>query len=82
MFKDIDKIVTHRKHILEMAKQMRIKSFRETFPFLIQSMLFSDTMNPFPKIPIRNSMTEMIINKIPSMFDMSVHRESLPSKQH
>jgi hypothetical protein len=35
VLKDIADIVVHRKHFLEMAKQVRIKSVMEIFLFLI-----------------------------------------------
>jgi hypothetical protein len=65
-----------------MAKQVIIKSVREIFPFLIQSLLFIRTMNPFPKTPSMNSVTQTIINKFSTVLDMRVHKETLASTYH
>lgn len=57
---------------------MRMKLIREIFQFLIQSMLFINKMNPFPKIPVMSSTAE-IRSRVFSKLDMSVDWESLPS---
>lgn len=41
--------------ILATAKQVRMNSADETFPFLTHSMQFTSPMNPFPSTPKINS---------------------------
>jgi hypothetical protein len=79
---EIHEIVIHRTEILEMAKQVKIKSIKEVFLFLIQFMLFIRTMNPFPKIPMINSTRETTKNKLSIMLNMSACRENLPLIHH
>lgn len=44
-----------------MAKAVRIWSADEMLLLLVQSMIFTSAMNPFPKIPITNSTNNIIV---------------------
>lgn len=57
------KSVTHSWMILAKAKQVRMKSADETFPFLTHSMQFTSPMNPFPSTPKMNSPVDMARKK-------------------
>lgn len=47
--------ITYKKQILEVARLTRMTSVKETALFLSQPLQFTDTMNPFPQIPIIHS---------------------------
>ena len=81
-YKPVFEIIMHSTNILEVAKQVRIKSIRETFLLLIQSIQLTRTMNPFPKIPSKNSPAEMIVSILFNVLSMPTDRKSLPSVLH
>lgn len=81
-YKPVLEIIMHSTNILEVAKQVKIKSIRENFLLLIQSIQLTRTMNPFPKIPSKNSPAEMIISILFNVPFMPTDRKSLLSVLH